>query len=76
MKFKAYQRCPTIHEIVLVSQFTPRIEIWQRNEQNVEMWDCRYYGPGEMVEFASIDVCVEIEELYQDLNFALDDDEE
>ncbi len=76
IKFKAYQSCPTIQEIVLVNQYLPYIQIWQRDEQNVEMWKHRYYSFGATVEFAGIDVRVEIEELYQGLNFVLDDDED
>ncbi len=33
IKWKAYQQCPTIQEIVLVSQFAQHVEVWQRNEQ-------------------------------------------
>ncbi|MEO7022584.1 MAG: hypothetical protein ABI234_20715, partial [Ktedonobacteraceae bacterium] len=61
---------------VLVNQYLPYIQIWQRDEQNVEMWKHRYYSFGATVEFASINVRVEIEELYQGLNFVLEDDEE
>ncbi len=70
VKFRAYQKCPTIQEIVLISQFALYVEIWQRDEQNVEAWNYRHYGPGETVEFASIDVSMDIEELYRGLDFA------
>src|SRR5439155_11755119 len=32
VKFKAYQGSPTIQEIVLMSQFAPYVEIWQRDD--------------------------------------------
>ena len=79
VKFKAYQRCSTVHEIVLINQFAQYVEIWQRDEQNVDAWQYRHYGPGENVEFASIHVQVAIDELYRGLDFSLqdeDDDEE
>lgn len=76
VKFRAYQQCPTIQEIVLVDQFAPYVQIWQRNEQDPASWHYRHYGPGEVVEFASIDVNVEIEELYQDLSFTEEEEEE
>lgn len=76
VKLKAYQKCPTIQEIVLVSQFAQYVEIWQRDTQNVEMWQYRHYGFGEIVYFASIDVHVEIEELYRGLNFTLEEEDE
>ena len=75
MKFRAYQHCPTIQEIVLVDQFAPYIQIWQRDEQDSTFWRYRHYGPGEVVEFACTDVRVEIEELYQDLAFMAEDEE-
>jgi Uma2 family endonuclease len=70
-KFKAYQNCPTIQEIVLVSQFAQYIEIWQRDELDTTQWHYRHYGPGETVAFASIDIHVAIEDLYRGLNFTL-----
>lgn len=76
VKLKAYQKCPTIQEIVLVSQFAQYIEIWQRDPQNVEMWQYRHYSSGEVVDFASIDVHVNIEELYRGLNFMVEDEDE
>lgn len=76
VKFKTYQKCPTIQEIVLVSQFAQYVEIWQRDTQNAEVWRYRHYGPEEIVHFASIDVHVEIGELYRGLDFPLDDEDE
>ena len=58
IKLKAYQQCPTIQEIVLVSQFAQYVEIWQRNEQepdNPKVWSYRHYGPGDTIDFASIE---------------------
>ena len=56
VKFKASQGCPTLQEIVLMSQFAPYVEIWQRADQDSAVWHYRHYGPGEMVEINSIDV--------------------
>ncbi|HEU5380601.1 MAG TPA: Uma2 family endonuclease [Ktedonobacteraceae bacterium] len=78
VKFKAYQQCPTIQEVVLVSQFAQYVEIWQRDQQNIEVWHYRHYSPGETVELASIGVHVKIEELYRGLDFTqqeIDDEE-
>ena len=68
-KFKAYQACPIIREIVLVNQFAQYVEIWQRDEMDTERWNYRHYGTGETVEFASVGVRVEIDELYRGLTF-------
>ncbi|MGH2478880.1 MAG: Uma2 family endonuclease [Ktedonobacteraceae bacterium] len=81
IKFRAYQRCPTIQEIVLINQFAQRVEVWQCSAEDAILWHYRQYGPGESVEFASIDVCAEIDRLYEGLDFnltmqVLEDDEE
>lgn len=68
-KFKAYQNCSTIQEIVLVNQFAPYVEVWQRDDADTARWNYRHYGPGETVTFASIGVQVEIEDFYRGLDF-------
>jgi len=69
VKFKAYQGCLTMQEIVLMSQFAPYVEIWQRDDQDIAAWHYRHYGPGEIVEINSIDVQIDIADIYQGLDF-------
>ena len=69
VKFKAYQGCPTMQEIVLMSQFAPYVEIWQRDDQDSNTWHYRHYGPGEIVEIKSIDMQIDIADIYQGLDF-------
>lgn len=72
IKFKAYQQCPTIQEIVLVSQFAQYVEVWQRHEQepdNPKAWPYRHYGSGDTIYLASIAVQIEIGEFYRGLEF-------
>ena len=69
VKFKAYQGCPTLQEIVLMSQFAPYVEIWQRDDRDSDTWHYRHYGPGEIVEINSIDVQIDIADVYQGLDF-------
>lgn len=69
VKFKAYQKCPTIQEIVLMSQFAQYVEIWQRDDQDSSAWHYRHYGPGEMVTIKSINVQTDIADVYQGLDF-------
>ena len=76
VKFRAYQNCPTIQEIVLVNQFAPYVEIWQRDAEEPTQWNYRHYGPDETVAFASIDVHVEIGALYRGLDFLLTNSDE
>ena len=69
VKFKAYQGCPTMQEIVLMSQFAQYVEIWQRDDQDITAWHYRHYGPGEIVEINNIDVQIDIADIYQGLDF-------
>ncbi|MDQ2905939.1 MAG: Uma2 family endonuclease [Ktedonobacteraceae bacterium] len=68
-KLAAYQACPTIAEIVLVDQFAPYVEIWRRAEEDANTWHYAHYGPGEEVEFASLDVRIPMEDIYREINF-------
>ena len=70
VKFKAYQRCPTMQEIVLMSQFARYVEIWQRDDQDGAAWHYRHYGPGEIIEINSIGLQIAIAEVYRGLDFA------
>jgi Uma2 family endonuclease len=70
VKFRAYQACPTVQEIVLMSQFAQYVEIWQRDDQDTAAWHYRHYGPGEVVEIKSVGVQIDIADVYQGLDFA------
>ncbi len=76
VKFRAYQQCLTVQEIVLVDQYAPYLQVWQRDEQDPTSWHYRHYGPGETVVFASIPLRFEIEELYRGLTFKMEDEDE
>lgn len=79
IKFKAYQHCPTIQEIVLVNQYLPYVEVWQRDEnqpENLKAWSNRHYGAGEAVELVSINIQIPVEDIYLDVDFAEEDEEE
>lgn len=72
VKFKAYQHCPTIQEVVLVNQYFPSVEVWQRNVEHAEnphTWLYHHYGPSEMVELSSLNIQLAMEDIYQGLNF-------
>jgi Uma2 family endonuclease len=68
-KLATYQACPSIAEIVLVSQFAPYVEIWRRDSEEETGWHYAHYGAGEVVEFVSLDVHMPIENIYQEINF-------
>ncbi len=69
-KLLTYQAYPTIAEIALVSQFAPYVEIWRRDEENETVWHYAHYGPGEEVEFASLDVRIPMEDIYREIDFS------
>ena len=58
-----------MQEIVLMSQFVPYVEIWQRDDQDITAWHYRHHGPGEIVEINSIDVQIDIADISQGLDF-------
>lgn len=68
-KLAAYQACPTIHEIALIDQFEQQVFIYRRNEEDEMLWHHAYYGSGSTVEFRSVDVHVEMDEIYKGIDF-------
>ncbi|SRR5258708_4393699 len=70
VKLQAYQACPSIQEIVLVSQFAQHVEIYRRISEDSEEW-CRpdIYGPGQAFTLESVDVEIEMHELYRQVDF-------
>ncbi len=68
-KLAAYQACPSIQEIVLISQFAQYVEGYLRDEEDRASWHHICYGPGDHVMLASIDVHFPIDELYKGINF-------
>lgn len=76
VKLRAYQNCPTIQEIVFVSQYVLYVDVLQRDELDKTRWNARFYGRGATMHFASIDVHVAIEDFYQRLPALLEEDEE
>ena len=58
-KLLAYQACPTVQEVVLISQFAPHVEVYRRREDGKE-WGYTFYGPGleDVIILESVDVAV------------------
>lgn len=69
-KLKAYQGCPTIQEIVLITQSAPRVEVYRRNEEAGSEWSHVVYESGEEVALESVDVYIPMEEIYQGIDFS------
>lgn len=77
IKFKAYQRCLTIQEIVLINQYSPLLEIWQRNSEdpdNVRAWLYHRYSEDETVTMRSLNIQFALTEIYQGIDFSEEDE--
>jgi Uma2 family endonuclease len=68
-KLQAYQKCPTIQEIVLIDQFAPHVEVYRRDEEIEMEWSRSAYETGEEVALQSVDVFIPIDEIYQYIDF-------
>ncbi len=68
-KLKTYQAWSSIQEIVLVSQFSPHVEVYRRNEEEGSSWSQQMYGPGEEMMLESLDICISLDEIYQGIDF-------
>ena len=62
-KFAHYQRIPSLKEYVLVSQRSPRIEVFQRNEDG-RSWTLYVAEATEKIELASIGCEIAVDEIY------------
>jgi Uma2 family endonuclease len=85
IKFRKYQACPWIFEIVLISQYAIYVEVWQRTPcleipptvGKPEDWRYSHYGPDEIIKFDDLDIEVAVNDLYQQIDFeAFEDDAE
>lgn len=68
-KRKAYQACPSIQEILLISQFAPHVEVYRRDGGDGATWTHSEYGPGQEFMLESIDVPISMDEIYRKVNF-------
>ena len=65
VKASHYQHIPAIREYVLVSQHSPLIEVWRKNDQ--ARWELAAVGgKGEHAELASLGVTIDVDAVYRD----------
>ncbi len=67
-KLETYKTCPSVQEIMLVSQFARHVEVYRRGEDGIT-WIYALYGPGGEIELSSIDVRITMDEVYKHINF-------
>lgn len=70
-KFKYYQEALTLKEYVLVNYRYQLVEVFHRNDDDAE-WRYRSYGVGEIVELASLDIQVAVDDLYEGLDIPVE----
>jgi Uma2 family endonuclease len=69
-KLKAYKACPTIHEIVFISQFARYVEVYHHNEEDNTAWSHIIYDDStSIVILPSLDLEITMDEIYRGINF-------
>jgi Uma2 family endonuclease len=66
-KFAEYRTISSVQEYALVDSRSLHVEVFRRRD--VTRWFFEEYGPGDQVVFESVDACMPIESLYEDLTF-------
>ena len=61
-----YQRIGSLREFVLVSQGQARIEVFSRDPATPEVWSCRDHGPGATVRLPSLEIGLQLDDVYAD----------
>ena len=64
-KLALYQAKESIQEIVLISQYIQRIEVFTRSDTG---WLYQQYGAGQSIHLASLNVTIEVKQLYRRLS--------
>ncbi|HLZ64504.1 MAG TPA: Uma2 family endonuclease, partial [Ktedonosporobacter sp.] len=47
-KFRAYKACPSIREILLISQYAQHVEVYSHDEEDQNTWYPMVYEPGRI----------------------------
>lgn len=71
-KLQAYQACPTIHEIVFISQFSRYVEVYHYNEEDHTIWNHVIYDhTASTIVLPSHDIEIDMDEIYSGIDFDL-----
>jgi Uma2 family endonuclease len=63
VKFAHYQRIPSLQEYVLISQHSPRIEVFRRNPVG-KSWTLDFAEASESIKLVSIGCELAVDEIY------------
>lgn len=71
-KFEYYRQLQTLQEYVLIDQYEYHVDIFRKNAQ--QRWELfSFIGAEAEVCLASLDICFPLVDLYEDVDFELDD---
>jgi Uma2 family endonuclease len=68
-KLRAYKSCPTIQEIVLIDQFTQFVEVYRRSDDDTTWSYAAYDDPDAVVGLASVDITLNMRDIYKGIDF-------
>ena len=69
-KFAYYRACPTIQEYVLIDTQRQAVEVYRR--QSDTLWTLHPFGPGDLVDLASLSLSFSIAALYENVELQED----
>jgi Uma2 family endonuclease len=73
-KFRMYRRNPSLRDYVLVDASKIAIDLYRKDDAG--NWYIVNYQPGESIDFKSVNLTFPIEQVYEDINFGLEEREQ
>ncbi len=73
-KLAAYQACPSVQEIVLISWEVQFVEVFRRPTNEMEAWHYQQYHAAETIMLESLDIQIPVSVLYEGLSIPADKD--
>jgi Uma2 family endonuclease len=70
-KFRMYRRNPNLKDYVLVDASKISIDLYHKDDTG--NWQIINYEPGESIELKSVNLTFPIEQVYEDIEFVMDD---
>jgi Uma2 family endonuclease len=70
-KFRMYRRNPNLRDYVLVDASKIAIDLYHQDDTG--NWQIVNYEPGELIELKSVNLTFPIEQVYEDIEFVVDD---
>lgn len=71
IKLPAYKACPSIQEIIFISQDVQNVEVYRRLNSSDSLWTHTQYGASQQFLLESLDVEIAVDDLYNRLNIPI-----